>query len=409
MPTMEEQETTPTFTCIGCRISFEGEPSAELNAGAVCEDCHGTCMTCDTSYNRQSGSMHAYNDDGESCGRCTRNSFTMCSMCDTWELNDNTTYVEGYGERVCECCLENRFWWCDDCDRYIHESWDHDDCGMNGLVHDYSYKPTPVFKHTQDEFDNARSILQDTDNVMRKYRKIPYLGFELEVECTDGRDAYREGANLYEDSEIVYLKTDGSLNYGFEIVSHPLTLDWAMENFPWDSLKMLEAKGFEAWTTDTAGIHVHVSRDGFESESHQAKFVHFFIRNEVFLSWLAGRHSSRWAKFDPEHTKNIKDKLRRKRDSERYMAVNLLNSGTLEVRIFRASLKPERLQMNLQLVDAVVRYTERLSTLEMVQGKGFSSESFMRWVNGQPRYEQLNDYLMRWVEPFTLGAEQIGE
>jgi hypothetical protein len=280
---------------------------------------------------------------------------------------------------------------------------------MNGLVHDYSYKPTPVFKHTQDEFDNARSILQDTDNVMRKYRKIPYLGFELEVECTDGRDAYREGANLYEDSEIVYLKTDGSLNYGFEIVSHPLTLDWAMENFPWDSLKMLEAKGFEAWTTDTAGIHVHVSRDGFESESHQAKFVHFFIRNEVFLSWLAGRHSSRWAKFDPEHTKNIKDKLRRKRDSERYMAVNLLNSGTLEVRIFRASLKPERLQMNLQLVDAVVRYTERLSTLEMVQGKGFSSESFMRWVNGQPRYEQLNDYLMRWVEPFTLGAEQIGE
>lgn len=409
MPTMEEEETTPAFVCVGCRLGFEGEPSATLNAGTVCEDCHGACMHCDGSYNRQSGALHAYNDNGEACGSCTRNYFTMCNVCEEWEHNDNTTYVDGYGERVCEHCLSDRFWYCDDCDRYIYDSWDHDDCGMGGLVADYSYKPTPIFKHTQEEFDNAKSILQDTDNVMRKYRKIPYLGFELEVECVDGRQAYREGAKLYEDSEIVYLKTDGSLNYGFEMVSHPMTLDWAMENFPWDSLTMLEAKGFEAWTTDTAGIHVHVSRDGFESESHQAKFVHFFIRNEVFLSWLAGRSSSRWAKFDPEHTKGIKDKLRRRRDSDRYMAVNLLNSGTLEVRIFRASLKPERLQMNLQLVDAVVRYTERLTTLEMVQGQGFSSESFMRWINGQPRYEQLNNYLMRWVEPFTVGAEQIGE
>lgn len=409
MPTMEEQETTPAFVCIGCRLAFEGEPSAELNAGTVCEDCHGVCMQCEGSYNRQSGAFHAHNDNGEACASCTRNYFTMCNVCEEWEHNDNTVYVDGYGERVCEACLSDRFWYCDDCDRYIYDSWDHDECGMDGLVRDYSYKPTPIFNHTQQEFDNAKSILQDTENVMRKYRKIPYLGFELEVECTGGRDTYREGAKLYEDSDIVYLKTDGSLNYGFEMVSHPMTLDWAMENFPWDSLAMLEAKGFEAWTTSTAGIHVHVSRDGFESESHQAKFVHFFIRNEAFLSWLAGRSNSRWAKFDPEHTKGIKDKLRRRRDSDRYMAVNLLNSGTLEVRIFRASLKPERLQMNLQLVDAVVRYTERLTTLEMVQGQGFSSESFMRWINGQPRYEQLNDYLMRWVEPFTVGAEQIGE
>jgi len=48
--------------------------------------------------------------------------------------------------------------------------------------------------------------------------------------------------------------------------------------------------------------------------------------------------------------------------------------------------------MNLQLVDAVVRYTERLTTLEMVRGQGFSAESFMNWINGQPRYDQINDY-----------------
>jgi hypothetical protein len=267
-----------------------------------------------------------------------------------------------------------------------------------------------VFHSLPDEVDNASAIEHEYQGYMRRFLKIPYMGFELEVECQGDRLDYRKGAEIMSDVDEVYLKTDGSLNYGFEIVTHPMTLGYAMNNGNlWRSIEKLQGYSFAGWETDTAGLHVHVSRDGFASEVHQAKFVHFFHRNEDFLSWLAGRSGSRWASYEKEHLRNLRNKLRRTHGSERYMAVNLNNSGTLEVRIFRSSLRPERVQMALQLVDAVVNYTEKLSANQMVMGNAFHAEAFIQWVSEHSQYAILADYLNRWVEPFSSGLPQIGE
>lgn len=405
----DESTEPPGFVCASCTNTIEGEPSTELRIGLVCMDCHGTCMYCETNFNRNSGSEHASNDNGEACGRCTRQNYAFCNHCDEWLLREETSYLSG--GYWCESCRENYFTFCEDCDEYIaDDDYNHnDECCANSAIHDYSYRPKPIFNHTQVEMDEAKIIDQESSGVIRKFRKIPYMGFELEVECRSDRNDYRNGVSLFADTPLVYLKGDGSLNYGFEIVTHPMTLDYAMENFPWDLIKNLESACFDAWGTDTAGLHVHVSRDGFASESHQARFVHFFHRNEEFLSWLSGRKGSRWASFEKEHLHNLRDKLRRTRGSERYMAVNLNNSGTLEVRIFRASLKPERVQMALQLVDAIVNYTEKLSANQMVMGDAFLANSFIQWVSGKTRYAILSDYLNRWVEPFESGLPRIGE
>lgn len=413
-PVVSDEPPVPvqdTISCYNCSHSSSDEDETwyTTSRGRLCRDCGSHCGGCDQDFNVESGSPHAYHNGEIYCYRCTRADFFSCPHCDDWEPNHNGVSVNDYSGYVCQPCVEMNYNYCEDCDEFIPDHYDHSECGIGGLVNDYSYKPNPIFHHLEDEYENAKSILQDTSTTMRRYKQIAYLGFELEVECDGDRDNYRDGARLFDDQSVWYLKTDGSLNYGFELVSHPMTLAWAMENLDFDKIAQLSDHAFDAWGASTAGLHVHVSRDGFISESHQAKFVHFIMRNEEFLSWLAGRSNSRWASFNPEHRKELKTKLRNRGSSDRYFAVNLQNSGTLEVRIFRASLKPERLQMALQLVDAVVKYTQTLSMSEMVNGKGFSAGSFITWVSADSRYAVLSDYITRWLEPFESGSQQIGE
>jgi len=233
----------------------------------------------------------------------------------------------------------------------------------------------------------------------------------LEMECGGGHQDYRSAIQEFNDNEdIIYLKNDGSLNWGIELVTHPMTLSWAMENFPWSKIEHLgNALNFKGWTTDTAGIHVHVSRDGFTGYSHQAKFVNFITRNEAFFSFLAGREGSRWASFDRSNIAGISGKLKRSRGSERYSAVNMQNKGTLEVRIFRSSLKMERIQMALQLVDASVKYTESLPISAIVTNNGLSARSFIAWLADKPQYAVLSSYIEEWSEAFRFGLKEIGE
>lgn len=403
-----EPSSDEELACYSCGRN-DSETWYTTSRGKLCDDCGRICDGCDNPFNIESGSPHAYIDDEIFCYRCTRADFFMCYHCDSWDQTDNSRETI-QGTTICSNCCDSDFYYCEYCENYIPDHWSHDDCGTEGLVHDYSYKPVPVFHHTQDEWDNAKIIFEDANSVMRRYKQIAYLGFELEVECSGDRNDFRNGVNMLKDMEdIWYLKSDSSLNYGFELVSHPMTLTWAMDNLDFNLLANLKSHKFNAWHTDTAGLHVHVSRDGFESESHQARFVHFIMRNEQFLSWLAGRSSSRWASFNREHTHNLKHKLRNRGASDRYFAVNLQNSGTLEIRIFRSSYKPERIQMALQLVDAIVKYTQKLSVSEMVNGKGFTAGSFITWVSEDSRYAVLSDYITRWIEPFESGSQQIGE
>jgi hypothetical protein len=259
-----------------------------------------------------------------------------------------------------------------------------------------------------DELAHAEVITQETPNVIRKYRKIAYLGIEAEVECGDRSvGTFNKGAGIFDDMDYVYLKHDSSIRYGFEIVSHPMTLDWAMTNFKFDAFSQLESLGFSAWDETTVGIHIHVSRDGFTGDLHQMRFLHFILRNSEFLQWLVGRGDGQYSRFDRRHLRRMtKARLHGRDHSDRYMAVNLNNFATIEVRMFQASLKPERIKMNLQLIDAIVMYTESLSMSDILHCQGFSHESFMSWVRRNTnRYPNLTEYIDQWSD--ALNQEQL--
>ena len=186
--------------------------------------------------------------------------------------------------------------------------------------------------------------------------------------------------------ERVYLKEDGSLNDGFEIVTHPHSLEEYQTKFDWESLGKLRRLGFRSWNTSTCGLHVHVSRTAFGNpntrqdivkvQSHELRFMKLIYDNDRQISRLAGRTST-YASFSDKGRLVQKIKYGTQ-DNGRYSAINSDNSATLEVRVFRGSLKPERVLMALELVQCSVEYTRGLHV--SASNKALSWMMFTRYV-----------------------------
>lgn len=337
--------------------------------------CAKTCGRCTTSYGEYSsraamGGLSTDNFEkylGEIvCTKCATEvmeeyrgqTWFWCDECSGYELEADSRTFDG--TRMCDNCYSNGVNTCDECSEDYWHSSDHD-CDediSSSLIHDYSYRPRPHF------FGEASY----------------HFGFELEVE-SEG-NSRKIGASYVVDrlSPRVYLKNDGSLNEGFEIVSHPHTLDELQNKFDWETLIGLRKQGFRSWNTSTCGLHVHVSRTAFgevhdrsdinRTQAHELRFIKLIYDNQRQIERLAGRTSS-YAKFNDKGS--LAKRVKYNHQDDRYEAVNSQNEKTLEVRVFRGSLKPERVLSAVELVHASVEYTRGLK----VNG----NNNALKWIN----------------------------
>ena len=338
---------------------------------SFCNDCNQTIANTSNRISYGSNDWRvSYSDfidiirvDGDNrCAPCAdiykeengADDYFWCDSCDSeWHENNSGWYN---GERYCDSCISDNAYECDDCGEDCWHGNDHycerddDDYEDNSPIHSYSYRPSPAF------FGQG------------KY----YLGFELEVEAR--QTSRHEGAELaqLEFGAHAYLKDDGSLNDGFEIVTHPHTLEEYHNNFNWKALSKLKNHGLRSWNTSTCGLHVHVSRDAFygdvrlsyeqrilQRQAHELRFMKLIYDNERQVCRIAGRSGNQYAGF------HDKGKLVRKvksgyQENGRYSAINTENDATLEVRVFKGSLRPERILSALEFVTASVEYTRDL-------------------------------------------------
>lgn len=347
----------------------------EGNTIGVHRTCGTTCDRCLVSYASWSSVAHGritfvdfHKYLGEHCcPSCVKDlqaeygedSFFYCDECNSYELEDNSRTFEG--NRYCSSCYSNNVYQCNECDVTYWDGHDHD-CEYedipSSLIHDYSYRPRPHF------FGVA------------KY----HFGFELEVESNG--NSRKSGASYIVDklSPRVYLKNDGSLDEGFEIVSHPHTLDELQTQFNWEALDGLRRQGFRSWNTSTCGLHVHVSRTAFgeivrrtdivKSQAHELRFIKLIYDNQRQIERLAGRSSS-YAKFNDKGS--LANRVKHGSQDDRYEAVNSQNESTLEIRVFRGSLKPTRVLSAVELVHASVEYTRDL--------KVNASNNALKWIH----------------------------
>lgn len=265
-------------------------------------------------------------EDNPLCERCCDDYYTTCEHCGRLIL-----YADAYYERGDE---DEEHPYCQDC---------YDQRQSSEGIRDYYYKPDPIF-----------------------YGKGPrYFGVELEIddagEIDSNANAVMSVAN--EEAERIYCKHDGSLEDGFEIVSHPMSLDYHMNKMPWaEVIAKAEELGYTSHQAGTCGLHVHISRDAFgrteaEQDEAVARVLYFFEKNWnelLIFSRRTQRQLDQWASRYgyKDHPKEILDHVKKGR-ANRYTAVNLTNEDTIEFRMFRGTLKLNTFLATLQLLDRI--------------------------------------------------------
>lgn len=291
------------------------------------------------------------------CDRCCDDYTVLCECCNEriWldeDCGDNSIYL-------CESCRDNNYSYCYNCERLIHneDSYEYDNeyycCSCYEEldkcrgIHPYSYKPCPKFFGKYDKGDSTR-----------------FFGVELEVDKggqeDDNANQILDYANY--DAEHIYIKNDGSLNDGFEIVSHPATLDYHLNEFPWeDILHNAMQMGYRSHQTSTCGLHIHVNRlslgethyDQEDVISRVLYLVEAYWNELLKFSRRTESAMNRWAsRYGYESTpKKLMDKA--KSTYGRYVAVNLCPRDTIEFRLFRGTLKLNTLHATIQLVNHI--------------------------------------------------------
>ena len=199
-----------------------------------------------------------------------------------------------------------------------------------------------------------------------------FFGVELELDDAGEDDDNARAVIAAGGEQHLHAMHDGSLVHGFEIVSQPMAIDYHLKSMGWEQVLSKASKLGYTSSNDTCGMHVHMSRLGFgETEDEQdlgiSKVLLFFERNWrdiVTFSRRTPLELSKWAKsygskeaVEPEGLlKRAKD--RSKERDGKYHALNLKNSNTLEVRVFKGTLDLEQFVANLQFCDMLYKIAE---------------------------------------------------
>jgi hypothetical protein len=180
------------------------------------------------------------------------------------------------------------------------------------------------------------------------------------------------------------------------MVSHPMTARWAAANFPWDIVEDLERHGAEVME-ESNGLHIHVSRAGFNGWRHLFSWLKFLYRNSEEVKYIGGREGGEWGSFSRNdrqlHFKWLKHNMKNKNSGNtlwytsgervdyprRYMAVNLQNPATVEVRVFSSTTSGRILRQRFELIAGSVEYTRNLSVKDIREG-AWEWNAFTSWL-----------------------------
>jgi hypothetical protein len=278
------------------------------------------------------------NDSSDICRECIDSNYRYSDYYETYVSDSDSRWaLDRDGDEVLIDCDDDDFYYDDDRDRYVHRDYAHEE-------------PTIGSYHS-----SKRRISLRLDDWTR--RNNMFFGVELEAEVKidyiTRESAAKKLNELINDDEIgknIFFENDGSLNYGFEMVTHPMSLPAHREL--WKFLQDKEAiKYMRSHNTSTCGLHVHVSRRGLSS-LQIAKIVTFVNNpaNEQLIRAVARRYAEGYCK--------IKDKAigKASRSEDRYEAVNITPRETIEFRIFKGSLKYESVISAIEFAHAITKF-----------------------------------------------------
>lgn len=328
------------WSCQGCDHKYTGDDRPCSNC-ARCADC------CSCWYCR--GCQQQVSEDVMQCSNCARctEACCECSYCESCSASVSNT---------CSNCNQ-----CEEC------------CGgcsdRGAAVHEYGYQPRFTFHHEEDETEDSSQ----------------FYGIELEV---NGSQDLAEDVESRMDGHA-YNCEDGSVNHGFEIITHPHSFR-SMRRL-WTEYFKRPVKGLSSFKSGECGLHIHIGRNNL-TEAQIRRMVVFLNapENTPFVERIAQRSNSSFCK--------IKNKPMTKalNQSDRYEALNLRNSATVELRIFRGSYRLDRVLKALDFADALVEFTRDRSYREL------TVDAFTLFLKAnRKRYKWLWSFLSGEAMPTT--------
>lgn len=235
-----------TFGCSHCGQELPISERDEFDGQGLCQSYLDmltvVCDHCETLLWRRDNHV---DDRITLCEHC-RDHYSACCECGRLFPNDELHYLnddddEGY------------------CDNCYHSH------GPSQVVQSYYYKPKPIFYGEGSRF----------------------LGVELEMD--EGGESDKKAARIIDVAngnglEHLYVKHDGSLDDGIELVTHPMTLDYHRNEMLWPSILHETVQlGYTGHQARTCGLHVHVNRTAFgETHAKQEDVIArilFFVEN----------------------------------------------------------------------------------------------------------------------------------
>ena len=388
----EECVDEQTIICDCCGERVFVEDVEEVYSYESCEDvyvCNGcyedrvsTCDCCEHTFLRRElrTETNHFDEDVDVCEDCFESRCYYCDYHDRHEIDtsrweDNSMYVSNYG-RICMEAYENsgEFSYCEDCGEMYHfddlEYLESDDCSYCvDCVDDHRDEGYITSYHDHD-YDEKFMVDGEEEN------STLLFGIELEVERSNRRtatDKAKMSEILYDMDEdgILAFEHDGSLYDGFEIITQPMSFEYIKQNkrFFMDMMESLRHNGYESFNTNTCGHHIHMSKMPL-SEKEQVLFIaiyEFFKEEFTVLSKRDESKLERWSNFI---TRNYdKDQLNNSEVFEslldillhqcnRYRAINVCNTHTLEARIWRGTLDSLEYLARIEIMYNIAMYVK---------------------------------------------------
>ena len=343
--------------------------------------------------------------------------------CDHWGESGSGSEVNigrGRYREYCQCCVE-------DTDVVI-ETYDtgifmlRDQAYWSEYTQEY-YEHEPEHDEDEDEDEDSEEdadrLMSYSTNVLNLLSKDDsftssafgefHMGVELELVTSGYVSEAVTDLRTQLGEDYIICKSDGSLpSGGVEVVTAPRGLHDHIKRFKdWE----INSK-YTAWNTGKCGMHVHIDSRAF-TRMTLGKFIVFIndAKNAEFIRKIAGRHphidpqaQSYCAAEGQEAIENPSKALKGK-SSNRYYMVNTTclrpteasrlgvryvgerNFNTIELRIFRATLKKERLLAQIEFTHAVIMFC-RVASMRDLDGV-----SFLKWLKTTDnRYPHLSDW-----------------
>lgn len=337
----------------------------------------------------------------------------ICDDCNIRYIYDeDNIHYNTEGNKICEKCLDDNYRYCDNCGCLMHcddANWDDyencycydciDSCGRWYGDEDCDDDGCSSYESDYDHHREIDCDVHSMPNILDYHRRPAFIfhgtntyGIELEVDSKQSVthiNSWESAGHILNilGREHIYCNYDGSLSHGYEIITHPHSIE-ELFKLDWEkALRQIIDDGFRSHDAGSCGLHIHIDRENFgETEEEQneniaklfvffnkwwSDIVKFSRRRTSQLHWCNKNYMDESIDLDA-NTNNFSEKLNvikayvERKDGSHGVAINNSNEHTVEIRVPRGTLNYKTFRATILFIEHLVKRTTQINNQELL-------------------------------------------